>query len=184
MKTRTSITYLPFALFAFACFAFSPEARAVCQFTQRRIGGAILLLPVSILLVGCPPWKISKILVNPQPLAGNETVVPVVMVAPSIRNVLIEVAFERKPEFTDAIAYYVGFNYGQGFHNFTRQLDSVPSSRSRSSAEILTCYCERADSDQGPWATLTVMIASDDYGADTLHGGGAPLKQTLRWTSK
>src|SRR5262245_28294978 len=31
MKTIKNITYLAFALFAFACIAFSPQARAVCQ---------------------------------------------------------------------------------------------------------------------------------------------------------
>src|SRR5262245_35320394 len=31
MKTITNIIYLAFALFAFACFALSPQARAVCQ---------------------------------------------------------------------------------------------------------------------------------------------------------
>jgi Chaperone of endosialidase len=31
MKTTTSITYAAFALFAFACFALSPQARATCQ---------------------------------------------------------------------------------------------------------------------------------------------------------
>jgi uncharacterized coiled-coil protein SlyX len=31
MKTITNITYPVFALFAFACFALSPQARAVCQ---------------------------------------------------------------------------------------------------------------------------------------------------------
>ena len=31
MKTIVNITYPAFALFAFACFALSPQARAVCQ---------------------------------------------------------------------------------------------------------------------------------------------------------
>ena len=31
MKTITNIIYSPFALFAFACFALAPQARAVCQ---------------------------------------------------------------------------------------------------------------------------------------------------------
>src|SRR5215467_12930136 len=31
MKTITNITYPAFALFAFACFALSPQARATCQ---------------------------------------------------------------------------------------------------------------------------------------------------------
>jgi hypothetical protein len=31
MKTTTNITYLAFALFAFACFALLPQARAACQ---------------------------------------------------------------------------------------------------------------------------------------------------------
>src|SRR4029434_10685762 len=31
MKTITNIIYLAFALFAFACFGLSPQARAVCQ---------------------------------------------------------------------------------------------------------------------------------------------------------
>src|SRR4029077_18737531 len=31
MKTKTNITYPAFALFAFACFAITPQARAVCQ---------------------------------------------------------------------------------------------------------------------------------------------------------
>jgi hypothetical protein len=33
--------------------------------TYHRISGAILLLPIAILLSGCPQWGISKILVNP-----------------------------------------------------------------------------------------------------------------------
>jgi hypothetical protein len=31
MKTLTNITYSAFALFVLACFALSPQARAVCQ---------------------------------------------------------------------------------------------------------------------------------------------------------
>ena len=31
MKTITNITHRAFALFAFACFALSPQARATCQ---------------------------------------------------------------------------------------------------------------------------------------------------------
>ena len=31
MKTTTNISYAAFALFALACFALSPQARAVCQ---------------------------------------------------------------------------------------------------------------------------------------------------------
>src|SRR5258705_10816770 len=31
MKTISNITYPAFALFAFACFALAPQARAVCQ---------------------------------------------------------------------------------------------------------------------------------------------------------
>jgi trimeric autotransporter adhesin len=31
MKTKTNIIYLAFALFAFACFALAPQARAVCK---------------------------------------------------------------------------------------------------------------------------------------------------------
>jgi hypothetical protein len=31
MKTKTNIIYLALALFAFACFALSPQARAICQ---------------------------------------------------------------------------------------------------------------------------------------------------------
>ena len=31
MKTKTNIIYLAFAMFAFACLALAPQARAVCQ---------------------------------------------------------------------------------------------------------------------------------------------------------
>ena len=123
--------------------------------TRHRISGAIFLLPISILLVGCPPWKITKILVNPQPLAGNETVFPVVLVAPntssappSVQRVVIEVAFERDPNFTNRIGFSVDCgHYEPRFSSYVHSRSSwlgwVASNRGH--AEFLFCACSRIE---------------------------------------
>jgi hypothetical protein len=118
--------------------------------TRHRISQAILFLLISILLVGCPPWRISKILVNPQPLAGNETVFPVVLVAPntssappSHQSVVMEVAFERDTNFTNPIGFYVGYYYSPRSYNQSSWLGWVASSRGH--AVILDCFCSRIE---------------------------------------
>ena len=61
------------------------------------------------LLVGCDPWNVSNVLVNPQPLAGSEVVIPVQIFAPqtvsglTTSDVLIDIQLKRDSGFTDPI---------------------------------------------------------------------------------
>ncbi len=111
--------------------------------TYHRISRAILLLPITILLSGCPPWSISKIVVNPQPLPGNETVFPVVLVAPtsqgpsSTQHVALTVEFLRDKNFTDPIEFYVRLSY----QDKQLQTDFFPVVSSTGRGVIFQCLC-------------------------------------------
>ncbi len=113
---------------------------------HHRISGAILLLPITILLSACnEQWTISKIWVNPQPLAGNETVFPVVLVAPSQQRVVMEVVFDRDTNFTNRIGFKVSYSFYEPVeqHYDSSWLDWVASSRGH--AVILDCFCSRSN---------------------------------------
>ena len=147
-----------------------PQSIAPTRYsTRHRISVAILLLPITILLLGCPRWTISKILVNPQPLAGNETVFPVVLFAPtsskttSRQDVVIEVVFDRNKDFTDPIAFKVNYYY------YHPQLNSHVVSNSslffgassHRHAVILNCLCTRIEEPgRDPFVELLVLGTS------------------------
>ena len=68
---------------------------------RRRFLIFCLLASLSLGLSGCgEEWRILKILINPAPLLGDETVQSVSLVADSSQSILIEAVFERAPSYS------------------------------------------------------------------------------------
>ncbi len=116
---------------------------------------------------------------NPQPLGGNQTVFPVVMVQPSHQSVVMRVVFERDKSFTGPIYYRMNWvldtaptaNHHHGSSNFF-----PPVVSSLADATIPSCDCtlayedydERHEEGFVPQVMLTVrgLTGGDVLGSD------------------
>lgn len=140
--------------------------------TLWRIRDACTCLALLALLPSCgPQWSISRILVNPEPIGGTATVLPVTLVAPAQRSVQIFVTFQRSNGFTDPIRFQASFSYFAPDFNKTVTSYSGffgPVAASEGTATVLKVFCEQVDGGGGPSsAKLTILgttnVATDVY---------------------
>jgi hypothetical protein len=119
------------------------------------------VVAVGLILSGCgEKWKIVRILVNPVPLAGAETVVPINLTANSQQTIAIEVTFQRDPGFTGSLTWRPEYTYpatAGGFNDTpgtasgweTASAFERPVTSDHVSAVVATVFCTHVQDSAG-----------------------------------
>jgi len=151
--------------------------------SRRRLLISCALAVLSLPLPGCgEQWRILRILVNPAPIAGEETVQAVHLRAGSFQSVLIETVFERFPGYSGLIQWQAKFTRqieGRWVASYTG-FSNVPPSNHGNAAPIFAS-CSRVQDASGTSVRLSVMPSSGfdvSMGpGDTVTGPGSTSSQ-------